>query len=225
MDKFGDFDESYLALIGDVRGSRQHPDRAVLQAELREELARLSDDLDLDVPLAITAGDEFQGVFAASGAALAVDVLVSVTETLHPTELAFGLGWGPLSTPVGGNVSELDGACFHLAREALEQAKDEGSWGRLAGVDDGADALVSGTLGLMGAIRAGWTEKQATYVRDARRYDRYKEVAESHDVVPSVVTESLKAAQFRAMLRAEDGLRAAFARFGSKTERPSSSAE
>lgn len=225
MAKFGDFDESYLALIGDVRGSRHHPDRAVLQAQLREELARLSDELDLAVPLAITAGDEFQGLFDGSAAVLAVDVLISVTETLHPTELAFGLGWGPLSTAPGPNVSELDGPCFHRAREALGEAKDEGSWGHLAGVDEGADALVSGTLGLMGAIRAGWTEKQATYVRDARRFDRYKEVAESHDVVPSVVTESLKAAQFRAMLRAEEGLRAAFTRFGSATELPASSAE
>jgi hypothetical protein len=43
--------------------------------------------------------------------------------------------------------------------------------------------------------------------------------------VPSVVTESLKAAQFRAMLRAEEGLRAAFSRFGSKTELPADSAK
>ena len=208
--------ESYLALIGDVRGSRRHPDRAALQSSLRDALEAANAAHEPAVALAITAGDELQGLLAAEQAARAVDLLVELTETLHPVELSFGLGWGPLATRLepGGSVSELDGPCFHRARDALERAKKESSWTRIEGLGPDLYALVSGVFGLMAAVRAGWTGKQAAYVRDARRAERYKDVAELHSVVPSVVTESLQAAQYRAMLRAEDGVRAALAAFG-----------
>lgn len=220
MSEFGDFSEAKLALIGDVRASREHADRAALQDRLRDTLEAANAARAPAVPLAITAGDEFQGLLTADQAALAVDLVVDVTEALHPVEVAFGLGWGPLATELAPEraVSELDGPCFHRARDALALAKKDSSWTRLEGAGPVLDAVVSGTFGLMAALRAGWTEKQAAYVRDARRAERFKDVAALHDVVPSVVTESLQAARFRALVRAEDGLRKVFDDFGRRPE-------
>lgn len=216
MAEFGNNGESFLAIIGDVRGSRRHPDRAALQTRLRETLASVNATYDPAVALAITAGDEFQGLLVGAQADLAVDTVVEVTEGMYPTELAFGLGWGPLATPLeaAAGVSELDGPCFHRAREALERAKTEAAWVALRGAGPGLDGLVSGTFGLMAAIRGGWTDKQATYVREARRAEHYKDVARIHSVVPSVVTESLQAARFKALLAAEAGLREGLGELG-----------
>jgi len=213
MDTFGTYDEYHLALIGDVRGSRAHPDRAALQRRLKEALETANREHTPSVPLAITAGDEFQGLLAPERAGLAVDLLVELGERLHPVELAFGLGWGTLATPRGAttSVSELDGPCFHRARNALDRAKTDSTWAALEGFGPALDGLVTGTFGLMAVIRGGWTGKQAVYVRDARHAERYKDVAERHSVVPSVITESLQSAHFKALLRAEDGLRLALA--------------
>lgn len=217
MGKFGNNGEYLLAVIGDLRASREHPDRAALQARLRETLVAVNRTSAPAVALAITAGDEFQGLLDAAQAGLAVDIVVEITEAIYPTELAFGLGWGPLATPLEAAqaVAELDGPCFHRAREALERAKIESAWAALAGAGPGLDGLVSGTFGLMAAIRGGWTEKQATYVREARRAEHYKDVAEKHSVVRSVVTESLQAAHFKALLAAEEGLSAALGELAS----------
>jgi hypothetical protein len=38
----------------------------------------------------------------------------------------FGIGLGPLSTPLEGPIRELDGPCFHHARSGLDAAKREG---------------------------------------------------------------------------------------------------
>lgn len=217
MSGFGNNGELYVALIADLRGSRDHPDRAGLQERLRATLDAVNAAHTPSAALTITAGDEFQGLLDATRAGTAVDLVVEVTESLYPEEIAFGLGWGALATPRRrtGVVSELDGPCFHRARDALERARSESTWVALAGAGKELDDLVSGTFGLMAAIRAGWTEKQAMYVRDARRATHYKDVAEAHSVVRSVVTESLQAAHFKALLRAEDGVRAALSALGS----------
>lgn len=228
MSKFGNNDELYLALIGDVRGSREYPDRSALQKRLRDALAAANERRALASALAITAGDEFQGLLACDQAGLAGDLVVELSEDLYPVDLAFGLGWGGLATlhEAKRAVSELDGPCFHRARDALERAKAESTWAALAGAGRGLDELVSGAFGLMAAIRGGWTDKQAVYVRDARRAEHYKDVAEKHSVVRSVVTESLQAAHFKALLGGEDGVRAALSElagdfgFGEMTELP-----
>lgn len=228
MTEFGDCGESYLALIGDVEGSRDHPDRQELRARLTAGLEGASADLALGVPLRITAGDEFQGLLDASRAFDAVAIMVRVTETLFPVRLAWGLGWGPLSTAgprAEDHVAELDGPCFHRAREALGSVKKEGGWARIQGLREDLDAVLNGTFGLMAAIREGWTEKQATYVRDARTAARFKDVAERHEVFPSTVTESLQAAHYRALTRAEGGIELLLEVFGRTTESRTTSAE
>lgn len=232
----------YLALIGDVVGSRELEDRAGVQRRLRGLLESLNrelgapgeDDLGggspadpdgarrvkrdgppLAAPLAVTAGDEIQGLLLRSDAA--VDVLVRLADELHPVRVAWGLGAGELETDLGGDVSLLDGPCFHRARTALEGAAKDGAWARVVGLGPAVDGGLSALFRLMGAVREGWTDTQARYVRTARGRLQ-KEVAERFDVSPSVVSESLKAARYRDMLAAEEAARALLARFGAGGE-------
>lgn len=225
----------YLALIGDVVASRELEDRAGVQRRLRGLLRTLSRELGapgegedplqgaagapvrrpLAAPLAVTAGDEIQGLLLRPEAA--VDVLVRLADGLHPVRIAWGLGAGELETDLHGDVSLLDGPCFHRARTALEGAAKDGAWARAVGLDPAVDRGLSALFRLMGAVREGWTDTQARYAR-AVRGRLQKEVAERFDVSPSVVSESLKAARFRELAEAEEAARALLARFGAGAE-------
>lgn len=232
----------YLALIGDVVGSRELEDRAGVQRRLRGLLEALNRELGapgegedplrggvdadgarrvtrdgppLAAPLAVTAGDEIQGLLLRPDAA--VDVLVRLADDLHPVRIAWGLGAGELETDIGGDVSLLDGPCFHRARTALEGAAKDGAWARAVGLDPAVDRGLSALFRLMGAVRDGWTDTQARYARTVRGRLQ-KEVAERFDVSPSVVSESLKAARYRELAEAEEAARALLARFGAGGE-------
>ena len=58
-------ESTYLALIGDVRRSREHTDRRGLQRQLERSLERINTSLApaLASRFILTLGDEFQGLF------------------------------------------------------------------------------------------------------------------------------------------------------------------
>lgn len=203
----------YLALIGDVVASRRTEDRARLQRRLGAGVAELNEELAaaLAAPLRVVAGDEVQGLFSRPPAL--VDAVVRISDHLFPARIAFGAGWGGLTTDLASDVTMVDGPCFHRAREALEDGGRSGAWVRLRGGPDPLDEVASALFRLMGELRAGWAEKQALYSRDARGRLQ-KEVAERHGVSPSVISESLKAAHFDALLEGEAAARSLLGRLG-----------
>ena len=222
MTKFGKKGEVFLALIGDVEGSRQIEQRARLQRELERATARVNQVLGsaLAAPLTLTAGDEIQGLFR--DPAGVVDAVVEVADAVFPARLVHGLGLGSLETDLGPDPALLDGPCFHLAREALLEARGEGSWLVARGLQEPGDVVVSALFRLLGELRSRWTEIQAEHVRHARGRPQ-KEVAERLRKAESTVSESLKAAGFQAVLEGEQALRLALGMFGCGAETVASS--
>ncbi|MFW6174434.1 MAG: SatD family protein [Chloroflexota bacterium] len=201
----------YVALIGDIAGSRELQDRAETQHRLQEQIALVNGDLSasgaIAAPLALTQGDEIQALLRAPEAA--VDIIVRLSDELFPLRIRHGLGLGGLSTAPGPpwEVGSLDGPAFHLAREAIESAWEGGHWVVTRGFGEVSDLAADALFGLMDAVRSGWTEKQAAYSRDARRMMQ-KDVAARHGVRPSVVSESLKASSHAAVIAGEQAARA-----------------
>lgn len=226
MPQFGPEGEScWLALIGDVVSSK---DIAVERREgFQRDLEGLLETLNDEAPagsiaarLAITAGDEFQGLFREPGAV--VSVIATITDRLHPVEFLFGIGWGTLSTRLRPEaVSKNDGLCFHRAREALERRsgrRGKGTrWVSASGFGESVDETIEALFGLMHAVRSRWTPKQRLYSGEARWMSQ-KEVARKFGVGPSTVNESLGAASFGAVLDGEEALRGLLRRFGSQAE-------
>lgn len=217
MTKFGTKGEPYLALIGDVEASRRLERRAELQRELARATERVNKVLGpaLAAPLTLTAGDEIQGLFREPDAV--VGAIVAVADAVHPARLIHGLGLGTLETDLGPDPALLDGPCFHRAREALLEARGEGSWLVARGLGEAGDVVVSALFRLLGELRSGWTETQAEYVRQARGRPQ-KEVAERLRKAESTVSESLKAAGFQAVLEGERALRVALHLFARGAE-------
>ncbi|MEX0762149.1 MAG: SatD family protein [Dehalococcoidia bacterium] len=216
MNHIGPFTESqYTVLIGDVEDSRGLPDRAGAQRGLQQALRRLNEELEheLAAPLALTAGDEIQGLL--NSPEVAVSIIVRLADELFPVRLIYGLGTGALATGISSHVAEIDGPAFHRARNALTAAGHTGSWLAAEGFGPELDRALSALFHLMSAIRSRWTGKQASYTAAARTMMQ-KDVAGQFGVSPSVISESLKSASFEAVMVGEEAARQLLSAFRSR---------
>src|SRR5262245_40012740 len=86
-----------VALIGDVVESRTRRDRQALHDEVEAALEAATAFVPALDPPVVTVGDEFQGVYATLGDALAASFRIRAA--LHPrADVRFGLGRGAVTT-------------------------------------------------------------------------------------------------------------------------------
>ena len=103
-------------LIGDIVGSRRVRDRGAAHAALSDALRDVA--ADAIHPPAFTVGDEFQGSYAAVGAA--IDAALQVRLAVAPEiDVRFGIGWGSV-TVLDASAGIQDGPGWWAAREAIE---------------------------------------------------------------------------------------------------------
>ncbi len=131
-----------IALLVDIVRSRELADRAQGQALAEATFRRVEDDISRHrevssrtggraeeigpplQPLRSTVGDEFQGVYATLGDALARVLLIRLA---LPTDLdcRFGIGSGGIASVPSGDRDDLqDGSAWWSAREAIEAAHE-----------------------------------------------------------------------------------------------------
>jgi hypothetical protein len=196
----------YAAFTGDLVDSRNLPDRARVQNDLRSVLDSLNTMWGerLTVPVRLTAGDEVQGLTRTPE--ILVDVMVGIADALFPVRVSWGMGLGPLSTDLVEDVSLLDGPCFHRAREAVEEARRSSRWLRVRGAEGSSGVAASALMNLVAALRSDWTDRQAEVVRTARGRLQI-EVAEELEVHPSTISRTLAAAHYEAVLEGEAAAR------------------
>lgn len=203
-------DTTYVALIGDIRGSRDLDNRREAQEEFKSVVEGLNDqipDRAIASPFTVTTGDEFQGLL--TSITDAVDAAVSATDELHPTKIRFGIGRGGLETEVNHDQAiGMDGPCFYRAREAIEAADDEAAWIRVRGWSDDLEGHVDSLFDLVQCVREGWTDRQAQFARTLAREGSQKQVANTFDVSKSTVSESLSAGHVQEVRAAEASLAA-----------------
>ncbi len=109
-------------LIGDIVDSRLHPDRQRLHDALERAISDANAALTPLDPLVITLGDEFQGVFATIGDALAASF--RVRSRLHPlADVRFGVGRGDVST-LDPERGIHDGPGYWAARDAIVEVEE-----------------------------------------------------------------------------------------------------
>lgn len=182
----------YIAVIGDVIGSRRAPDRAGLQdrlgAGLRDVNAGFASEVAAEFVL--TVGDEFQGLL---GSTSQLDkILATLRAHAFPAELRLGLGIGILDTPLRQQALGMDGPCFHRAREAVERAESRGTPIEVeAGMPSAAMDIYAV---LTGHQRSRWTRRQREVVDLSMSGMEGQEIAAYLSVSPSAVSQHLTAA-------------------------------
>ncbi len=126
-----------------------------------------------------------------------------LSESFHPLRWTFGLGFGE----VRGEKDEegrvhLGGAAVDEARQALWEARRHRGAAVVRGIGAAEAGALASLFDLQSEIRRRWTLRQAETVVLARSHSG-REVAEILGVGPSVVSECLSAASYRALRRSE----------------------
>jgi hypothetical protein len=207
-------EQMYLAMIGDISGSRKTKDRAGLQTALEKAILSINKRMGqkLAARFVVTLGDEFQGLLRAPSDV--VEALIRLEEYLPSIDVKYGIGWGTLSTELKQKAIGMDGPAYHRAREALSRGKERGRWVTASGFGEEGDMILNGIFGIIDAIRQGWTDRQRVTISKVRQSKTQKEAAAALGVVPSVVSEALTAARYHAVREAEDALALLLAKFG-----------
>jgi hypothetical protein len=200
---------TFACLTSDIIRSRAVPDREALQAQIEDALAEANRRLAraFVVSLAVTLGDEWQGLLRSPDAAYEADFFLR--GRLHPIALASGLGLGGVSTPIKARTADMDGVCFHRSREALERAKKR----RVPGVvllsgEPLVDAPANAVGLLLAAVSGGWTQKQFRSVTAYRELGTETAAAEALAVSQVTLHKSLAASRGKEFIEAMDALQA-----------------
>jgi hypothetical protein len=190
----------YIAVIGDVVGSRRAPDRAGLQDRLGAGLRDVNAGFESQVAAAfvLTVGDEFQGLL---GSTMQLDkVLATLRAHAFPAELRLGLGMGELDTALRAQALGMDGPCFHRAREAVERAAARKTPIEVEAGDPSSAMEIYAVLS--GHQRSRWTRRQREVVDLSMSGMEGQEIAAYLSVSPSAVSQHLTAAGAAAFRRA-----------------------
>jgi len=164
---------SYIAVIGDIIASREAEERGALQARLKAAIAgaNLACRNTLASSFILTLGDEFQGLLNSPDEMHRL--LARFRADLHSAEVRFGIGIGPLDTPLEAQALGMDGPCFHRARDAVERAASRQTYVEVSIPDDSGDQGVFDIYAVLSAaIRHRWTRRQRQVVDLTLSYAR-----------------------------------------------------
>ncbi len=165
----------------------------------------------LRTSLQLTTGTTFQALLREPPSFPALATALEIE--LPGFQLRFGLGWGPVLTPLRGSVHRMDGPAFQRAHVAHETARRAGLWAAVEGFPPPEKAVLEGLLQLLGAVRWRWKPRQRETIALARNHPTLKEVARLRGVTPPTVSRSLEGAMYRPTIAAERGLAAALELF------------
>ena len=116
----------YIAIIGDIRYSKQISNRGAIQSKLNKVLKSINDNYKEDIAanFLITLGDEFQGLLTSTEHLL--EIIRYIQMNMYPVEIRFGLGCGKITTRVNKEAAiGADGPAFYAARSMIEELRIE----------------------------------------------------------------------------------------------------
>ncbi|WP_228521400.1 SatD family protein [Nocardioides islandensis] len=211
-------------VIGDVVGSRGFADRQDLHGRLAGRLEEVNDLLRAEerradgdgrtllvAPLWITAGDEYQGVFATVGAALRATRWLRLA-LLPEVDVRQGIGWGPVEV-LDEDPRIQDGPGWWAARAAVVEVEQDAARAghrrrrtayRVAEGCDGPDqAAVNAALVLRDEMVGGLSDRSLGVLRGLLSGRTQREIAEKEDVSPSAVSQRVRHDGLAALVASE----------------------
>lgn len=197
---------SYCAIIGDINRSRDLPHRARVQRAFQRAIEKINSEFRDEIAsnFVLTIGDEFQGLLLS--AKEGYRLVRRFAELMEPVDFAFGLGIGPLSTPLKKEAAlGMDGEAFHRARAALAAAKREKR--RLVlDFDHASLPLANALLALMERDWARLTPRQKEILRLMDKYRNQSLVARKLRISQPAVSKSVSSALAGRLTEAEEAL-------------------
>ncbi len=197
----------YIAVIGDIKDSRNLGHRKANQQKFTKTLARLNHvyQKDIAAQFTVSMGDAFQGLL--KDASHLMVMLFELELSLAPIELRIGIGLGDIETELNTESSLLnDGSSYHRARAMIEQIERsekqyEQCYSNIL-LSTGGQAvhyekLINTIFSLESVIKTKWTERQKEIIRTylANEKNQYM-TAEALNIGQSSVNKALNSAEF-----------------------------
>lgn len=198
---FFDFNP-YIAIIGDIKNSKELEDRKGTQIKLCTVLNEINEKYKslISAKFMITLGDEFQGLLCNGEGVL--DIIEEIQREMYPVEIRFGVGVGQITTEINAEMAiGADGPGYYKAREAIEilRRSEYRNKTQAANIrievenDENSIAIMLNTIfSLIAVIQNNWSERQREIVWAYEKYGGSQlECAERLNVSQSSVQRSL----------------------------------
>lgn len=166
----------YIAIIGDIKNSRNINDRNEIQNKLNVVLKYINDKYkdNLSAKFVITLGDEFQGLLKIGDNLLTI--LKYIQREMYPVKIRFGIGIGEISTNIIYEAAiGADGPAYYAARKMIDEIRLQEKKLKKQATDIKISIYeeenfevdeINIMLTLIKIIEENWTEKQRFTVWD-----------------------------------------------------------
>lgn len=192
----------YIAIIGDIKKSRQINERMTVQKGLLQILNSINVKYEksLASKFIITLGDEFQGLLCTGEDVL--EIIEEIQEDMYPIQVRFGIGIGKITTDINAEMAiGADGPAYYMAREAIEILKQNEKKNKTQISDIRIEiendkkmySLMLNTIfSLMAALCNDWSERQRQIIREFGKFSiSQAECAERLNITQSTVQRAL----------------------------------
>ncbi len=193
--------DASVTVIGDLVGSRRSVDRPAIHARFQEAVAAVNAAYDPPVPLRIGTGDEFQGIFATLGDAIAATLRIRLA-LLPEVDVRQGIGWGRVVV-LAEEPRVEDGPGWWAARSAIEALKGyerkaplravRTAYAAAEGEPGPSPDLVNAALMTRDQIVSGLSERGMSVLRGLLIGRQQQEIAEDLGISPSAVSQRIRA--------------------------------
>ena len=205
----------YIAIIGDIRNSRNLEKRHLIQYQLRAVLNDINDSFkeDIAAKFMITLGDEFQGLLCTGEHVL--QIIYKIQRAMYPIQIRFGIGVGEITTDIDAEMAiGADGPGYYMARKAIEllkqdelQRKKTVSDIRIEIDTDESEMcdMMNTVFMMLSVIERRWSERQREIIWDMERYqDGQKKCAQRLGIAQSSVNRGLENGNYYAYRDAKE---------------------
>lgn len=217
--------QPYIAIIGDIKGSKAIENRKEVQENLAMVLNEINDHYSDEIAsrFMITLGDEFQGLLL-NGTSV-MKIISRIEGRLDPVKLRFGIGVGEITTKINPYMAiGADGPGYHKARAAIEYLKKNEKRKQsgvsdirleLEGENQEPQIFINTIFGLMAALKASWTNRQREIIQDMLEHrDNQTETAKRLNIKQPTVSKVLVTGNYYAYEEAFDTIEKALGEIG-----------
>ena len=204
-----------VTMIGDLVDSRRSLDRAAVHARFEKAIGAVNVEFAPPVPLRIGLGDEFQGIFASLGDAVAATLRLRLA-LLPDVDVRQGIGWGRVQV-LSEEPRVEDGPGWWAARAAIETVEGYERKAALRAMrtayvasDDAPGPppeLVNAALMTRDQIVTGLSERSMSVLDGLLRGRQQQEIADELGISPSAVSQRIRADGIGVLLATDDLVR------------------
>lgn len=205
----------YVAIIGDIRQSREIENRKNVQMRLKKVLDNINKKYEkaISSKFTITLGDEFQGLLCWGGKV--IPIIEEIQNEMYPIQIRFGVGVGEITTDINTEMAiGADGPGYYMAREAINIIKSTEQRNTMQPSDirievqedsNSLSPLLNTIFSLMEVIKSNWSERQREIIYEFEKNKGSQiECARQLNITQSSVQRSLVNGNFYAYKSARE---------------------